>query len=34
MGDAYLMEEGVEALIFATPISLHGDDLSIKQSLN
>ena len=32
MGDANSIKEGIKLLIFATPISLHGKDFSIKLS--
>jgi hypothetical protein len=34
MGDTNLGEEGVEFLILASPVGLHGDDFLIKLALN
>jgi hypothetical protein len=34
MRDANGVEEGIQALIFATPINLHDKNLSIKHSFH
>jgi hypothetical protein len=34
MSDSYLCEKRIEFLILTTPVSLHGDDLAIKETLN
>jgi hypothetical protein len=34
MGYTYFDEEGIEPLIFSTPIGLNGYDLSIQETLN
>jgi hypothetical protein len=34
MSDSYLCEKGIKFLILTTPVSLHGDDLAMKETLN
>jgi hypothetical protein len=34
MGDVDLLEEGIQPLVFATPVGLNGKDFPIEQPLN